>query len=76
MNGSIGMAVAVVATLGLAGCASMDEKTARAAPAPVPGHATIEQDDAYVAQVERIARRRGIQVQWVNVPTRRVAAQQ
>lgn len=74
MNGSIGMAVAVVAALGLAGCASTDEKTAYAAPAPVPGHVTIEQDDAYVAQVERIARRRGIHVQWVNVPTRRVAA--
>lgn len=74
MNGSIGMAVVVVVALGLAGCASTGEKTTYAAPAPVSGHATIEQDDAYVAQVERIARRRGIHVQWVNVPTRRVAA--
>lgn len=72
MNGSIATAVAMVA-LGLGGCASMDEKTAYAGPAPVSGQATIEQDDAYVARIESIARRRGIQVQWVNVPTRRIA---
>lgn len=31
----------------------------------------IETDDAYVAQVERIARRRGISVHWIHSPTKR-----
>lgn len=31
-------------------------------------------DKAYVAAVERTARDRGVRVQWVNPPTKRVAA--
>jgi hypothetical protein len=32
----------------------------------------IVQDDEYVAIVEEIAKRRGVRVQWVNPPDRRV----
>lgn len=60
------------AILGLAACAS-GSGTARIAPAePAPG--TVVQNSAYIDYVERTARRRGIEVQWVNPPTRRIAS--
>jgi lipoprotein NlpI len=37
-----------------------------------PGEVRIEQDAEYVTLVEHIARRRGIQVEWVNPPSKRV----
>lgn len=40
---------------------------------PAPG--SLVADEAYVAYVERVALRRGIDVQWVNKPTRRIAKQ-
>jgi hypothetical protein len=33
----------------------------------------MDNDEAYMAQVERIARRRGIDVTWVNVPRKQIA---
>lgn len=64
------IAVASLAVLGLAGCTSMDERSSgRIAPQSSPG--TIVTDDDYVAHVEAIARRRGIDVVWVNMPNRR-----
>lgn len=64
--------------LGLAACASQQETAAYVEPAAVGGQpaaanpAPIVTDDAYMAKVERIALRRGIDVHWVNVPTKRV----
>jgi hypothetical protein len=55
------------AWLALAGCATNQEYAASPAR---PG--SVVADDAYVAAVERLARMRGIQVQWVNPPTRRI----
>lgn len=58
-----------VATLGA--CASMDERQTTVVKSSSQV-VSIEQDQAYIAQVERIARRRGIHLQWVNPPTKRV----
>lgn len=56
--------------LALGACATTKE-AAYQAPPPKPG--SIVTDAEYVAYVEAVARRRGIGVQWVNLPTRRVA---
>lgn len=58
----------VVATTG---CATTSEPMAAHAPSPAESSRTIEQDDAYVRRVERIAMSRGIGVTWVNPPSRR-----
>lgn len=64
--------------LGLAACASRQGTAAYVEPAATGGRQTVANpapivtDDAYVAKVERIARRRGIEVHWVNAPTKRV----
>lgn len=66
-------ALTALCVLGLAACASSADKTAYVAPERVGSGPTIVTNDAYVAAVERVARRRGIDVQWVNMPTKRVA---
>lgn len=50
---------------GLAGCASMDDELTRSGPA---ADQTMTAEEIYIAKVERIARRRGIEVVWVNPP--------
>ncbi len=63
--------VLVLAAAALAaGCATTSEPTARAVQAPSDG-VVIEQDSAYIQQVEQIAMRRGIHVTWVNPPSKR-----
>jgi hypothetical protein len=53
----------------------MEPQSAYVAPQRVDSNqARIETDAEYVAAVERLARRRGIYLQWVNVPTKRIAA--
>ena len=42
--------------------------TASAPPPPERAPSVMDKDQAYIAAVERIARIRGIQVQWVNMP--------
>lgn len=64
--------IALCAT-GLAACASSADKTAYVAPERVGSGPTVVTDDAYVDYVERVARRRGIDLQWVNMPTKRIA---
>lgn len=59
--------LAGAAGLALTGCATTREHAASPARA-----GSVVSDDAYVAAVERLARMRGIQVQWVNPPTRRI----
>ena len=71
MNASLRVLVLSLATAGLAACAGMPEKSAQVERAPT----IMDADEAYVAYVERVARRRGIEVVWVNVPRAKVAAQ-
>ncbi|MCY7312956.1 MAG: hypothetical protein LH491_04835 [Pseudoxanthomonas sp.] len=53
----------------LAACAGTQQISRTPAPAASPVTATKTTDtDAYIARVEAIARRRGVQVLWVNRP--------
>ena len=54
----------------VAGCASQTPRTT-ALPARHPG--THVDDGMYIAAVEQKARRRGLQVQWIHPPLRRVS---
>ena len=63
-----------LALLALAGCATTPEDSAMAPPAPMHGQATIVSDAAYINSVEALARKRGIQVQWVHPPNKRLLA--
>ena len=58
------LAVLALSVAGAAACASMDEQSARISPQP----AAIDTDSAYMSRVEQIARRRGIEVVWINPP--------
>ena len=57
----------------LSACTGMDKKSSNVAPKQVdyPHGIKVETDSAYIAHVESIARRRGISVQWVNLPSKR-----
>lgn len=66
---------AIASSCLLAACASQTPRTAQA-PAASPRIATasaprIVTDATYVARVEREARRRGLDVEWINPPLRR-----
>lgn len=65
------VAVLSLSILGLAACAGHSTKTAYVPPQKAPS--IMDNDEAYIAQVERIARRRGIDVTWVNVPRKQIA---
>ncbi|MGN7724631.1 hypothetical protein ACTJIL_02260 [Luteimonas sp. 22616] len=71
-----GIAVVSLLLIGLAGCTSAGMKSAYVAPAAVNGDAATETrmrpDAQYIAEVEWIARQRGVRVHWVNPPERRV----
>lgn len=75
MKSMIRLAAAAAATCLLAGCATSQEQASYTAPERVDAPGAIVTDDAYVAYVERVARRRGIHLQWVNMPTRRQSNQ-
>ena len=57
---------------GLSACATSPPVAQAPLAQPRPGEVRITGDSAYIAQVERMARRRGIDVQWVHPPTKRV----
>lgn len=67
------IAVLALSVAGLAACASMDDQAAQVSPQP-----TIDADAAYMSRVEELARRRGIDVVWINPPStdEQFAAQQ
>ncbi len=71
MNASYRMAVLSLAILGLAACAGSQTKSTYV-PEPKPSSIT-DPDEAYIAYVERIAQRRGIEVVWVNSPKKSAA---
>ena len=57
--------ILALAVTALAGCAGMQEKSAM-----YPNQ--VVDDAAYIAQVEHMARSRGVSVHWVNPPQKRV----
>lgn len=62
----------LVSILLLASCAGTHELSRSTAPAAAPVSTTpMTKDDIYVARIEEIARRRGVQVVWVNRPRER-----
>ena len=76
MNAKFSIAILSLSLVGLAACSSAGTKSAYVAPQKV-GHATTKQvrdvpDAQYVAEVDWIARHRGVRVQWVNPPMKRV----
>jgi hypothetical protein len=73
MKGSLKVAALVVCSFGLGACASTDDSMSYTEPTRVGPPDPIVTDRAYVDAVEREARRRGIYVQWVNMPRKRIA---
>lgn len=69
---SVKASLLVVAGFCLGACAGTPEQASHVPETNVPAPGTVVQDRAYVAAVERAALRRGIHVQWVNYPTKRV----
>lgn len=75
MKPSVRLAVMSAAVLGLAACATTEEATSY-----VPAHKVqstrLQSDAAYMARVEAIARRRGIDLTWVNPPKKIVVKEE
>lgn len=63
-------AIVIAAALTLTACATTDERGTAGA-APQRSGTMVDTDHEYVAHVESIARRRGIDVQWIHMPTKR-----
>ena len=76
MNAIPGIAVVSLLLAGLVGCSGADMKSSYVAPSTVDGNAATEMrtrpDALYIAEVEHLARQRGVRVHWVNPPERRV----
>jgi len=66
--------VAVVGTL--AACSSMQDKPTLSSATRVETPSNLTVDDTYVARVEYLARQRGVEVHWVNMPTKHLATSQ
>ncbi|MCW5580467.1 MAG: hypothetical protein KIS72_03920 [Luteimonas sp.] len=73
MNRMLRITMLSILATGLAACASTGHNIARA-PSSQPAPGSIGNDSEYMGRVEQIARRRGIEVQWVNPPSKRVAS--
>ena len=73
MNALLRTAVLSLSVLGLAACAGMHERSDTTYVAPQRAPSSMDRDEVYMAQVERIARLRGIEVIWVNMPRKSVA---
>ncbi len=77
MNTKMCSLVMLVAGLSLSGCKTMEGSSAVAAPAAKPALSgtmyapRIEDNAAYVAYVETMARRRNVTVRWVHKPAKR-----
>lgn len=75
MNASLRSAVLLLPVLGLGACAGMQERSSAAFVPPQRAPSIMDDDELYIARVEQIARRRGIEVVWVNLPRKPVARQ-
>lgn len=80
MNGLLRCCIFGIAALGAAGCASpgysgyAPPDPSRAPVASGDASPEFRHDTEYTQAVERIARRRGVAVEWVNPPVKRVVA--
>jgi uncharacterized lipoprotein YajG len=65
-----------LAALTLAACTTTSEQSTYVEPQAVGQAAvvSIRPDAEYVSRVEQMARNQGIQVRWVNVPSKRIVA--
>ncbi len=69
MNVKLRLVVLSLSVAGLAACASMPaQQTAQAPQRASNASNVMDIDQEYVAYVERVARRRGIDVTWVHQP--------
>ncbi|HET7127178.1 MAG TPA: hypothetical protein VFI26_08830 [Lysobacter sp.] len=66
------LALSVVA-IALSACSGMQEKSTYAAESRVIAPDGQVVDASYVANVDYLAKQRGVEVRWVNMPTKRVA---
>lgn len=73
MSRMLRMTMLSIFVSGLAACASTGHGIAQSPP-PQAKLGTVSTDSEYMGRVEQIARRRGIEVQWVNPPSKRVAS--
>jgi len=71
MNSLLRCCIVAAAALGAAACASQGY-SGYASPAASPDLVEYQRDVEYTAAVEKVARRRGVEVQWVNPPVKRV----
>lgn len=75
MNRLLQTVLVASATLALSACASSGGMASAPGPAAGPQQGErILTDGEYVSAVEREARSRGVQVEWVNPPQRRIPA--
>ena len=74
MNTRVRAVVLGFAVLGVSACTGMQQKSNAAFVPPARSPPSMLDEQAlYVARVEQIARRRGIEVVWVNTPRKTVA---
>jgi hypothetical protein len=76
MNAKMCSLVVLLAGLSLSGCKTMDDSAyvppaAKQVPPGTQYAPRIEENAAYVAYDESVARRRGVTVRWVNKPAKR-----
>jgi hypothetical protein len=64
MKASFRFAILSLSLAGLAACATTDDQST----SRVPQSERLTPDELYIARVEQIARRRGIEVVWVHPP--------
>lgn len=72
----LGLAVVTVALGSLSACSSMQDKSASTSGNVSSKVVGMQEDGAYVAKVERVARARGIMLTWVNPPKKHAQPQQ
>ena len=81
MNAKMCSLVVAIAGLSLSGCKTMDESAyvppaAKPAPTGTQYAPRIEENEAYIAKVESMARRRGVTVRWIHKPVKRYVDQE
>ena len=73
MNALLRTAVLSLSVMGLSACAGMHTHSGSNYVPPQRAPSIMDDDELYVARVEAIARRRGIDLVWVHVPRKPVA---
>jgi hypothetical protein len=73
MNASLRIAALALSVAGLTACAGSMEKSTYESPGVVGSYAV---DTGYVSNIERLARKQGANVTWVNMPVKRSHTEQ